>query len=43
MNTQTLEQMKLLRFHGMHNAFSEALQNLAINSDRLPNTVRMGR
>lgn len=26
MNTQTLEQMKLLRFYGMHRAFSEALQ-----------------
>ena len=26
MNTQTLEQMKQLRFYGMHRAFSETLQ-----------------
>lgn len=37
MNTQTLEQMKLLRFHGMHNAFTESLKNTTINytSDEL--------
>ncbi len=37
MNTQTLEQMKLLRFHGMHNAFTEALKNLSVQytSDEL--------
>ena len=31
MNTQTLEQMKLLRFHGMHNAFTESLKNTTID------------
>lgn len=37
MNTQTLEQMKLLRFHGMYNAFTEALKNLNVKytSDEL--------
>lgn len=30
MNTQTLEQMKQLRFHGMHRAFNETLQAKSI-------------
>lgn len=30
MNTQTLEQMKQLRFHGMHRAFSQTLQATSI-------------
>lgn len=31
MNTRTLEQMKLLRFHGMQRAFEESLQSTSIN------------
>jgi len=31
MNTQTLEQMKLLRFYGMQRAFKESLQPSSIN------------
>lgn len=37
MNTKTLEQMKLLRFHGMERAFNESLLPSSINysSDEL--------